>query len=217
MKKLILLIILGTGSAQAAIVGSTSRYWYDSTPYDTVIDNADVHGSYSTDMSMTAFFVMDFLILSDFEGGNLTNFVLAYEFSDGRNTLTPSNSIIEQFFIEQYNSNPSSGFIAPWITIHGFDDATNTGVVMSIAPYTSQSWTYVNDSMHVLLANSSPICLTGYGYSVPECDIFASADSAYIDYQYQSDSWSFIVPIPAAAWLFGSALVGLGWFRKVKA
>jgi hypothetical protein len=37
------------------------------------------------------------------------------------------------------------------------------------------------------------------------------------DGQYQNATLSIsTVPVPAAVWLFGSALFGLGWFRKVK-
>ncbi len=41
----------------------------------------------------------------------------------------------------------------------------------------------------------------------------SSADAGWLEVNNQSISAS-IVPIPAAVWLFGSALAGLGWMRR---
>lgn len=49
------------------------------------------------------------------------------------------------------------------------------------------------------------------GYGSPIGLSYDTSDSSYRTYAVWSAS---IVPIPAAAWLFGSALAGLGWARR---
>ena len=61
-------------------------------------------------------------------------------------------------------------------------------------------------------------------YSLP--NTWVDLTSVQFDTQYGSNEWVFVdnvtvnsafVPIPAAAWLFGSALAGLGWLRRKQA
>ena len=43
---------------------------------------------------------------------------------------------------------------------------------------------------------------------------FGSLESDSIDFRYISAGTVSAVPVPAAVWLFGSALAGLGWMRR---
>jgi hypothetical protein len=49
--------------------------------------------------------------------------------------------------------------------------------------------------------------------------VVVGPDGIAIDFsEFNSASWSLqVVPIPAAVWLFGSALAGLGWMRRKQA
>ncbi|MGI9308989.1 MAG: VPLPA-CTERM sorting domain-containing protein [Gammaproteobacteria bacterium] len=130
---------------------------------------------------------------------NISTDVLSYSFTDGRHTLDQSNSGINISVAVD-----GSGQITSWLVdifFPGTPPEFNTG-----DQYGSISTR--NNNGPVLDSGYIYECLYGSGFGT--CSTF-DFDSATIS--NQPGTWS-VVPIPAAAWLFGSALAGLGWFRS---
>jgi hypothetical protein len=101
-----------------------------------------------------------------------------------------------------------------WNSGHGFngfkifdlDDSSGLGlsaidVDTDISNWTLDRLVFTHDQIWILLAGDGFGSLGGY-----------SVEPFYIDLSLTFDA--VVVPIPAAVWLFGSALVGLGWMRR---
>jgi hypothetical protein len=197
----VVLALLTAGSVQAAVV-----YTYTGNTYDDVYNccTAPVPTPYDTSMRITGT-----LVLAEELGSGL-NFwgdfeVLSYSFSDGVNTLTNENSSINVFEIIA----DEQGDILYWDSIRFsyFEDAGNGSVQIKQTIETSNPWNY-----------GSPLDRAINFECLEYAEIYACNDAHDREASIGSlpGTWtkSSVVPIPAAVWLFGSALAGLGWIRR---
>jgi hypothetical protein len=97
-----------------------------------------------------------------------------------------------------------SSYDIDYVDVWGYDEGSNLVTSMS---FTSLPSGWVNlefddswSSVHGVVVGSHGFTTGGFGYYYlpPRLDNFSAS----------------VVPIPAAVWLFGSALAGLGWLRR---
>jgi hypothetical protein len=92
------------------------------------------------------------------------------------------------------------------VSVYGYDEANNLIASIYVEAESggwvnlgfNDSWNFVHS---VVLDSQYQSNAFGFGYLPPRLDNFSAS----------------VVPIPAAVWLFGSALAGLGWLRRKQA
>jgi len=193
--------LLASGWTHAAVV-----YTYTGNAYDDVYNDSPASGSvspYDTSMRITGT-----LVLTEELGSGL-NFwgdfeVLSYSFSDGVNILTNENSSINIFEIIA----DEQGDFLYWdnIKFSYSEDAANGSARIVQVIETSNPWAYGSSLDRAYNFE----CLEYSGYA---CH-YAHDREASIESSPGTWTKASVVPIPAAAWLFGSALAGLGWLRR---
>ena len=99
-----------------------------------------------------------------------------------------------------FAGGPREYYLSPYGSyIYLSETTTNPGV--------ATNWMLLADEMMI------PGTPNDYGVSLRKLD----GSEAYTEeWLYGHPAWSSVVPIPGAVWLFGSALAGLGWFRRRK-
>ena len=175
--------LLASG-AQAATI-----YQYAGNNFDTITDNDPPAGTYTTSMNVSGSFTvgapLGMMGLADISAS-----VLSWSFSDGRNTLTESNSTINLFDI----AVGGSGQITAWTIDISEPLGSNVG-----------------DQRAIIVTNSSgDTGILSECTTQNNCGFNQAIDLAAIE--SQPGSWT-VIPIPAAVWLFGSALGLLGWLK----
>lgn len=168
-------------------------YTYSGNSFDTFSDPS----SYTTGMAVTGTVELAAPLVA-----NLPSSVVApisFSFSDGINTITSTNA--SDLFIE-LGTDGLSG-INQWnIQVYrAIDDGTEFGKQYSI--FTTFIGVTANDYGRMQICEGGP------------CGFDSVTDAGYQLLVHGSWSGS-LVPVPAAAWLFGSGLIGLIGFARRK-
>jgi hypothetical protein len=198
---------VAAGSANAAVV-----YTYTGNAYDSLMNinnyspTEPVPDPYDTSMRVTGTLVMP----DEFEFGYnfpIPGDEISFSFSDGVNTLTNENSTLS--FIDDFIVD-AEGKLIRW------------GIRVNHTEYAANGSAKIVQSIRTLFSGRSDI------YNIPidqavnfDCKQF-SGYACYAPYERMATieaspgTWvkSSVVPLPAAVWLFGSALAGLGWLRQ---
>jgi hypothetical protein len=216
-----LIAVFYSGALFAASTASAATmYEYTGNTYND-INNYNVHpdpnlyDNYDNTMSVTGHFILAEELIDTTGYGTVADVsqsVLSYSFSDGINTLTNENSDINSFVVAYA---PSGEFVHWDINF----SQSNFGSVSGEVPETVYRIITENDIYNVtwdigVSSHCSSFDLDdGYGGGdiCADVDLLSSGES-----QNNQGVWvsSSVVPVPAAAWLFGSALAGLGWMRR---
>ncbi len=128
-------------------------------------------------------------------------------FSDGVNTLTNENSTL--FFIDDFIVDAGVNLVRWGVEIVHTEYAGNGSVEISQRIRTLFSPNSGIDNLPIDRADNFECKqFDGYACYAPYERIATIGSSP--------GTWvkSSVVPIPAAVWLFGSALAGLGWLRR---
>ena len=181
--------------AQAAAI-----YSYVGNNFNQISDPTPPSGTYTGSMSVTGSFEVGSL-LSPMSLADISGLVTSYSFNDGRQTLDDSNSDISSFTIEILGD----GSVGEWrIDVR--------------SPFSSPA--FVGATFQRILTSDTSSLVTQDIGSIQECTAVsgspASCSSTSLSDVGQVSltpgTWS-VVPIPAAVWLFGSALGLMGWIR----
>jgi hypothetical protein len=152
--------------------------------------------------------------------GDYATDLLSYSFSDGINTLSSDNNLSEITYLEIWFLE---GEVVDWaleansvVDTSGYYDipalrsriSTYSGGPPPLGAYGSYTGDTSGD-VYDDISYSQP-CSTDADCDGPSTYYFSGAAITS-----SAGSWSAsVVPIPAAVWLFGSALAGLGWMRR---
>jgi hypothetical protein len=204
---LIAAVFIISGTAQAAVV-----YTYTGNTYDSVSNinyyspPAPAPDPYDTSMRVTGTLIMpeEFVFGYNFP---IQGDEISFSFSDGVNTLTNENSTLT--FIDDFIVDAEGDLIRWGIQIVHFEFASNGSAKISQSIRTLFSPYSDINNLPIDRANNF------------ECKQF-DGYACYAPYERSATigsspgTWvkSSVVPIPAAVWLFGSALAGLGWMRR---
>jgi hypothetical protein len=186
-------------------VFAMTTYGYTSSNFTNIVNDIAGNGSYTTSMNVDGSFTVDTSL-----GGDLNNVDISSEagftfsFFDGRTTISSSDtaSTANRFLI----STNSSGEITGWDIDLGLNEAT---------------WTQPGDIRQTIVAFYDGALSNNGGEIIEcanvDCDFSPNRDTGSIlGVGVPNGEWT-VVPVPAAAWLFGSGLLGLvGMARRKK-
>ncbi|MFW2406105.1 MAG: VPLPA-CTERM sorting domain-containing protein [Gammaproteobacteria bacterium] len=164
-------------------------------------------GSYTTAMNLTLTITLDAPLPAAGSQIDFTSNLLSYSASDGRHVLTESNSTLSGFAFVNQNSEIFGHLVTVKTGPLGLQDGDPTGLSEGDQLITMNT-DFIDpgsagDLASVIQCVAAP-CILGDG----DFDRDLAQNRINIP-----GTWS-IVPIPAAAWLFGSALGLLGWARR---
>lgn len=185
-------------------------YAYEGKPFDgNIFDEDPPSGSYTSSMRLSGTLVLSGPLIPSDSPQRIIDDVVAYSFSDGRNTLTQDNSVLFE---------PSSVRVNDAGLFDAWDIQIGSGTsIFDPCPQDD----LVEDTRYVCMSafgnvesNNGADRAETYECSAPGCRNlgFDVAESNLVG----TGTWT-IVPIPAAVWLFGSALGLLGWLRRKQA
>jgi hypothetical protein len=184
-------------------VWAMTTYQYEGFNYSIVnLNNTPPAGTYTTDMNLSG----QFSVATDLTEMSLTEIggsLLSYSFFDGRNTLTQANSEIVRFEI----AVNAIGEITEWdIQVQDpFPDPGGFFVgVQSFTIRTADGPNWINQGS---ISECTAINLDN------GCTQTMADQATYVGIADNVGTWS-VVPLPAGAWLFASALGLLGWMRR---
>jgi hypothetical protein len=190
-----------------SIYAAATTYTYTGNLFVNVTDNDPPLGSYTTSMSLSGSFTVG-APLTEASDGDISGLVQSFSFFDGRNTITDTDpDLLTPTFLVIVDA---TGAVLGW----------NLQVATEIPEYPGVYHDVIR-SMSGIGPDPEPVYDPFAGSvdegSIQECFGDPGPAPCYFDEAYLSDnpgSWSVsVVPIPAAAWLFGSALGLLGWIR----
>ena len=153
--------------------------------------------------------------------GNYATELLSFSFSDGINTLSSDNNFSEITFLEiWFFEGEIGGWALEASSVNGgtyFQSRISTHSGIAPSPYIGRS--YSGDTSAGVYDD---IAYSQRCSSDPDCEPNNGPPPYYSDYYFGGaaksssvGSWSSsVVPVPAAIWLFCSALAGLGWMRR---
>jgi len=203
---IITIILLGSAAANATSV----RYDYSGQEFTSFTDVAEVPGSYIPGMRVSGYFVLSEALT--FEPLNVhviaIEDMLDFSFTDGRNTITAEQLNLPTSIQLSLNAN---GDIFFWdINLSTSFDQPESGGEQSW-----QIWTRTDFGGSTATdMGMTSVCIGAVG----ERPCLGSKDDTAIVFQGAPGTWTAtVVPVPAAVWLFGSALAGLGWLRRKQA
>ena len=193
-----------------------SSFWFSSSPTDTGLD--PFLGS-----NFTATFIIPLTGTPTSDNGNRTFYQnlagLSFSF-DGANTLldvatidTPDWTDMQVTHCSDYLNNitadcgPGIGrqYAGPAIQTGGFVyDLTFSSGMLSGWLTDGTLPDYETYTSNLIDVTAFTICDDGYNDCI----------STYENGSIQSSLQISVIPVPAAVWLFGSALAGLGWVRR---
>jgi len=185
-------------TAQAATYQYTS---YSNFQDWSIVDSPLVSGTYTTSMTVTG--TVSFSDAPDGFYSDVSGLITAWEISDGRNTLTEANSIIDTD--NSYLVTIAGGFPNDWylkFMTPSFDN-----------PAEGTAYSYIRLSRDGNRAWTRE-CLF---YTSGTCFAIEEEQARTEDALFAGGFWTVTaVPIPAAAWLFGSALLTLAGIKRRK-
>jgi len=202
MKRFILALVLGAVSigAQAA------RYEYVGNNFNEFTDETPPDGAYLSTMSVTGYFTIDGILSpntvythpSGGPPGDLLD-ISYFSFNDGRQTLATGDS----------------GFYWFWLTTDSNGDIATWDLLVLRDPFQEGDQGDQFPEIWTLLTSSGTSSDAG---KIAEC-IDATCNGGGLGFDYgridgSPGSWTTVVPVHAAFWLFGSALGLLGWMRR---
>ena len=181
-------LLMVWGSVQGATV-----YVYTGNNFNAFIDFPQLAGSYTEAMSVTGSFTVN-APLGPMPLTDISGLVTNFSFSDGRNTNTETNTVATTIQV----ITDGAGQISDWFISTTSGSTSLTGdqqFTIDTSSLTSSDSGLIEEC----IADDGATCL---GTIFDRGRILNSPGS-----------WS-IVPVPAAVWLFGSALSLLGWVRR---
>lgn len=204
---LVLTIVLPISVSSAATV-----YSYSGNAFSLFSDSTPPLGMYDTSMRVTGkFIVAD--PLPEMAFGDIRSLVSYAEFSDGRNTLS-TLELPETSYTLNFEVN-STGEITRWVVEfqQAWSRPSFVGEVREVIQtqggrdFLSYDWGEIS------------ICTEVSTGTTGSC-VISTADRDWGLLRsgggLTAGEWSVstVVPVPASAWLFGSALWLLGWLRR---
>jgi len=170
-------------------------YNYTGNPYTSV------QSPYDTSMAVTGTLELAAALTPNLTLTTVTP--LSFSFSDGINTTTDATATLTSSQFEF--ATDSTGNITAWVVqMFTFDADAPVGQLRQSSLLTENNGSSVNDSV------LTEIC-TAFSST---CIASNTAQAQVLD---QPGSWTTVVPIPGAMWLFGSGLLGLvGIARRKK-
>ncbi len=183
-----------------APVSAATLYQYTGNNFTSVSDPSVPAGAYDTSMSISgSFLVAD--ALTPMPVTDISASILEYTLFDGRTNLTHLNSTL----VNASFAINASGDIITWT----FTAMADTGGYAAVG---DQSMQISTDNIFDIVGISE--CIEEW--PTGGCKL-SSQDGASVIASPGVWTYSTVVPIPAAAWLFGSALLGLGWMKRKEA
>jgi hypothetical protein len=205
MKKILALAVLMSSPA----VWAATAYEYAGNNYLTVYTSSSPADKFYTSMDVSGVFVIDDAIIDSYRL-DVSDELLSFSFSDGVTTYTEQTSEVSAFIV----STDVSGDITDWWIVlkNGIDGDWQLGEEYHVL--TTQTFTYASSTVKDV--GETYTCIdyqggfAGMGGECTNNDLDAGSNRNVPGTWAQSS----VVPIPAAVWLFGSALAGLGWMRR---
>ncbi len=213
MRFRICLLLLAGLCSQATNASST--YQYAGRNYDTISDNASLSGAYTESMAIAGQLTFTDPLSAILTPGlffDTSGFITSYSLSDGRFMYDPMNSVIQTLAIK---INPD-GSIAAWDMEFRRSYPGEIGKIVGAISSTYDPREFADDSYSVQVTAAECTGLQDIGLAFPLCVETGPVDAALVQLfgpTVQPGTWS-VVPVPAAVWLFGSALGLLGWMRR---
>ncbi|MBT8131511.1 MAG: hypothetical protein HKN56_05730 [Gammaproteobacteria bacterium] len=132
------------------------------------------------------------------------NFITALGPPDGYVAITVTHQSGQAFSLtalDVFVADVFEGGLPGFATVSGFD-AASTSLGMQTVSRVGSGWESVAldgrwGPLHSVVVEGDFICTFGCFWTFPSVDNFTAS----------------VIPVPAAVWLFGSALFGLGWVR----
>ena len=202
----ILLCLFATSSINNYVQAATYQFY--GGPFSIINNQEPPLGSYTTAMSITGFFTVGSPLPTNMPRSDISGLITSFNFNDGRQTFTESNSEIINFSVGTEFS-PTGNEIWTWqIDISNNDPFTAVG--------------QQRGSIHLFFPDFIVLFYSD-GASITECITFTTECT-----ETQSDSglthnapgtWIDVspIPVPTAVWLFATGLIGLIGFARRKA
>ena len=190
----LLIVALATFSLPAAAM--PLRYDYVGNNFNSLGESEPPIGDYDSTMRVTGSFSVSAAIEST-SLTDITELLTSFSFSDGRSTLTDQNTTFSSFLV----AVDSLGNITEWdIRVADQSPFNDVGDErFSIITINNSDGTVVVQDQGQITWCADAGCV--------------STQSDFGGILTSPGSWS-IIPIPAALWLFGSALGLLGWVKR---
>jgi hypothetical protein len=196
-------------------IAAPVRYDYTGNYFTTITDDqyGYVEGAYDTTMRITGYIVFEDFIDPSSEayeepgpnGATYGPAVLEYFFTDGRNSISGDDPPNNQWYL----SADGNGDIEYWyIDLEGYNSLSQDFTIYTsrFSEYSQYPDGWGSDNARTSVCDPSE-----------DNDYCAYSDPTFQDIGHVATrgGWtSTVVPVPAAVWLFSSALAGLGWFRR---
>jgi hypothetical protein len=223
MKNLaILILMLATTAAQSAIVQVTlegTLQNYSSHPEDVVgLNGSAITLTFSYDDSVT----YDAFYSCNCNSGGSYNFQSA--FGSLQAQITDRNFGLQdfEFFSHDLSADAISSFDGDTLSMHAAGNSDWLEPIASTSGIAILTDVYLGNVNLSMAGGALPgyAAWNGNEYWWNDPSITLSIDGTAHNYSLQNLTSSAVlvstVPIPAAVWLFGSALAGLGWMRRRK-
>ncbi len=199
------ILLLVVGSAQAAAV-----YSYTGNNYDEFKHDPDYEGNYTTEMRVTGSFETSVALGANYFGDPIADGLITdFSFFDSRATLT-YDDVMQNDYIHVLHfsiATDVNGDVEYWLI-----RLNNAGNV-DPAEYSGQ---HLVVTRNLGLEEDSGRLGKCNPYFTDRCLLDDNDWGRVLENPGVWTSSITAVPVPAAVWLFGSALAGLGWMRRRK-
>lgn len=209
---LTLAAVAATGSAQAAITSYTGNLdqFYNASLFQGNSYGAAPAGAVAD---------IDFVLTIDSVGDNLNSATLLLTGTHSTFGTTLGNSQKTEFTFTNAEFDLSGGSLAGGILTLG-GGAPNPGDTLSgnsfSASLLSGSASCEDGNGGDCTASYNPDFLDGLTFTGSELSMNWVSDSGWTGWMVAGDASISAVPVPAAAWLFGSAIIGLAGAKRRK-